>query len=71
MLSMVKEGSCGGSRLGLRGIKLSLEKKGPFKDLAFTLRKKNGDLWERMKEKAEYKVDLNCKEWVATLLRAD
>lgn len=40
MLSMVKEGSCGGSRLGLRGIKLSLEKKGPFKDLAFTLRKK-------------------------------
>lgn len=75
MLSMVKEGSRGGSRLGLRGIKLSLEKKGPrgpFNDLACTLRgKKNGDLWERMKEKAEYKVDLNCKEWLATLLRAE
>lgn len=24
-----------------------------------------------MKEKAEYKVDLNCKEWLATLLRAE
>ena len=74
MLSMVKEGSCGGSQLGLRGIKLSLEKKGPqgpFNDLAFNLRKKNGDLWQRMKEKAEYKVDLNCKEWLATLLRAE
>lgn len=43
MLSMVKEGSCGGSLLGLWGIKLSLEKKGPrgpFNDLAFTRRKK-------------------------------
>lgn len=39
MLNMLKEGSHIWNWLGLQGIKVSLEKRGSFKDLAVTLNK--------------------------------